>query len=295
MTLPAQNDTLPTEPRSFTVTPLSGMINGTWLPPIVRPSGTRFEVIAATTSADASVGTVAWSGDSLNASIPWTNADSLTFWWVRAVANSRYSAYEPNTYGLLAIPARSPDNTLLSRPVPDPDFRSGLTIGSYWFTGPPFPTDAGSLSTSGGITDGSGCMTIVGSTGLISVILAPDHRSIPGNRYSAGEHPISPGQRVAYQLGFRRTTALAGSGGLAGFGFAMGIKKTVGASDYSITFGGFIRCDTLALSEWTYVSSSFVVPNSGWDRLQTNIGVGVANLSSGTIQIGRYDVTVSGV
>jgi hypothetical protein len=293
--LPAANATRPSEPLSFAVTPLSGAISGTLLPPIVRPFGTRYEVIAATNCADASVGTIAWSGDALNMNIPWTNADSMTWWWVRSYANSVYSGYNPSTYGLLAIPARAPDNTLLSRAVPDPDFRSGITVGSYWFA-PAAPTDAGSLSRTGGINDGAGCMTIVGSTGIVSVILAPDHRSIPGNVRNAGEHPISPGQRVAWQLGFRRTTALAGSGGQAGFGFAMGIKKTVGAVDYSIgTFGGFIRCDTLTLNEWAYASSSFVVPNSGWDRLETNIAVGPASLSSGTIQIGRYDVIVDGV
>lgn len=293
MTLPTVNPTTPSEPRNLAVTPLSGAINGTWLPPIVRVYGTRFEVIAATNCADASVGTVAWSGDALSVNVPWTNADSLTFWWVRAVANSGgYSPFEPNTFGLLAIPARAPDNTLLSRPVPDPNFTAGITVGSYWSFGP-FPASCGSLHRSGGINDGSGMVTANGSTNTALWQLSPDHRSIPGNRHNAGDHPVSPGQRVTLQVGVRRTTTIAGSGGLAGFGLQLGFSKTVGAVNYDIQNGVFIRVDTLTVNEWTYISHGASVPNSGWDKVSIGIGVGPANLSSGTIQFGRFDCTIT--
>lgn len=129
--LPNTNDTRPTEPQAFAVTPnVNGTLLFTWQRPIVKPSGTVYQLIMSTASADASVGSVFWSGEAERAEL--VTPYNPRWYYVRAVTNSNVSPYEPNTFGIHGMPIwnRDPDN---SDPLfSDGDFNLSTATTSYW-------------------------------------------------------------------------------------------------------------------------------------------------------------------
>jgi hypothetical protein len=131
--LPATNPTAPSEPPSFAATPqINGTILFEWTRPIVQPAGTEFQIIRTTNSANAAVGTVVWRG---NASpVPLVMPTSRHWYYVRAVANSAFSPYTPNTFGVMAAPrgeASDPRVFIIS----DPEFGLSRENGDFWFNG----------------------------------------------------------------------------------------------------------------------------------------------------------------
>lgn len=296
MTIPTSNPTRPSEPLNLNVSLLNGMLYFDWDAPVVRPVGTRFQVVASVNCADASVGTIAWQGDSDYAPVPWTHITTRWFWWVRGFITAEnttiYGAYAPNTFGMFALPAAVGDNSLRTRPVPDPDFKTGPTIGSYWFT-----TGAFSLSPTGGMVSSSGLVTLTGTSGIHVSALGPDHRSSVG--YNLGqifggmEFPVQAGRFINWSLVYQRTTAVAGSGGQAGFGFNVSVGNIVGGSQATLALtnsaNNYRRVDTISLNTWFTFTGSVQVPNSSWDRASVELAANQTTISSGTVQIGRFD------
>lgn len=131
--LPAPNATQPTEPPSFSATEqINGTILFEWTRPIVQPAGTEFQIIRSTNSGNAAVGTVVWRG---NASpVPLVVPTSRHWYWVRSTANSAFSPYQPNTFGLLGVPrgeAKDPRAGVIA----DPEFTLSGVDGDFWLNG----------------------------------------------------------------------------------------------------------------------------------------------------------------
>lgn len=148
--LPAPNATLPTEPTSFTATPqVNGTILFSWGRPIVQPAGTEFQIIRSTNSANAAVGTVMWRG--VANPVPLVMPTSRHWYYIQAVANSAFSPYQPNTFGLLGEPLGEADNTDFRTLIADPEVRLSSINGRFWGFE---RTDCFSLSLTGGESDG---------------------------------------------------------------------------------------------------------------------------------------------
>lgn len=130
--LPAPNVTTPSAPQSFSV---SSQVNGTlmfeWTTPIVRPAGTRFQIIRSVNSSNAAVGTVVWEGDAMRVSL--VMPTSPHFYYVRAITNSLKGPYQPNSFGIRGIARIEADYTRAQRIVPDGEFSFGPST-SYWYT-----------------------------------------------------------------------------------------------------------------------------------------------------------------
>lgn len=170
MTLPATNDTRPSEPPSFSATPqINGTILFEWTRPIVQPFGTEFRIIRSTNSVDASVGTVVWQGNAYQ--VPLVMPSSTHAYWVRAVTNSAVSPYQPNTAGILGAARDESESARGSGPFKDADFRLSPHFGSYWNT---TATAIFSLSPTGGVDNTSGRLIVVPrSAQLYSVPVRP--------------------------------------------------------------------------------------------------------------------------
>jgi hypothetical protein len=197
-TIPAVNPTSPSEPQSFNV---ENSINGTLAfafdSPVVRPLGTRFQIIRSTNSSDASVGTVVWDGVELKTEIAAPN--SLHWYWSRSYASSYYSGYSPSTYGLAAAGRYAVND--FRRIVPDPDIRLSSAIGSYWSG----RTDVFSLDLAGGVN----------STGRIHVSVRSFDSGVQQSRLVAMPQAPYPQWAGGYQVGVgfrvRRTAAMSWS------------------------------------------------------------------------------------
>lgn len=154
--LPAANVTAPTEPPAFSVTQ---QINGTllyeWTTPIVKPLGTRFQIIRSTNSANAAVGTVVWEGDA--SPVPLVSPTSRHWYYVRSVANSAFSQYTPNTFGVMGV-ARGEAKDPRVFIIPDPEFSLSREDGDFWFNG---STAVFSINPTLGL--GGGALVISGS------------------------------------------------------------------------------------------------------------------------------------
>lgn len=113
-TVPATNPTTPQAPSSLTLT--STNVAGTLLfdigDPVVRPIGTRFQLIRSAVSSDASVGTVAYDG-ALQRGAAYAPSSTL-YYFARAYAGSYFGPYYPNTTGIAASPLVVQDRITLN-------------------------------------------------------------------------------------------------------------------------------------------------------------------------------------
>lgn len=294
--VPATNPTTPTALSSFTVQSLAGTLYFDWDSPTVKPRDTRYQIIRSTNSGDASVGSVIWDGEADNALI---GAESVTspFWYYgRAYSNSYYGPYTPNTFGLYAVPAYSPH--AIRSVVPDPQFRSGASLGSYWHVAGGWPNPWATLNGSGGLSADAGRLIVAGSTSLVTVSVQPDRRSLPGYRPLSsgnfGAFEVVAGQTLAWSVAFRRRTSLATSGG-GEVGFHVTLIAENGAASVTMNTSAdaFVRVDTLTVDQWAFRAGTVTVPNSTWI-----VGCGVlqffsSKVTSGTIEIGAFDVSVN--
>jgi hypothetical protein len=131
VTLPTTNATAPTEPPSFSATPqINGTILFAWTRPIVRPQGTEFQLIRSTNSANAAVGTIVWQGNALQ--MPLVMPTSRHWYWVRAVANSQISPFQPNTFGVEARANPEANYYDGGEPTSDPNFEHSDQRYDYW-------------------------------------------------------------------------------------------------------------------------------------------------------------------
>jgi hypothetical protein len=129
--IPEVNVTTPSEPPSFAVTQ---QINGTllfeWGRPTVQPLETEFQIIRSTNSVNAAVGTVVWQG--IGSPVAMIMPASRHWYYARAIANSRFSPFQPNTFGILGVPrgeARDPRAKIIT----DPEF--SLSPEDFWLNG----------------------------------------------------------------------------------------------------------------------------------------------------------------
>lgn len=101
--LPAINQPKPSEPTNLSITQnVNGTLKFVIGKSIIAPLGTRYRVIRSTTSYDASVGTTAYDGESLQVDL--TVPNSSHFYYSQAYVNAYVSAYYPNTFGIEAYP-----------------------------------------------------------------------------------------------------------------------------------------------------------------------------------------------
>lgn len=289
--VPAVNPTTPTITQNYGLRSLAGMILHDWDPPVVLPRNTRYQVIAAANCYDASVGSVVWEGDADFASVPWTVVASLTWWWTRAYVNSAYGPYNPNTYGLVGIPAPAPHT--LRYPIADPQFAAGVSVGSYWSIN---SLDGGFYTPADnqGIYNATGAAYLVKSPGR-NWSVTPDRRSIPGEgAATAGRFGVSPGQWLNYTVAFKRNTAVAATSGNPEINFYMAATRyPPGDIAYFVDLvNTFARVDTLSINQWSYIVGSVQIPTTAqW--AYADVGLYNNNISSGTIVVGRFDITIS--
>lgn len=200
-TIPITSEpTTPTAPQNFTIrNTIAGTLDFKFDEPLVIPVGTRYQIIRSTNSADASVGTIVWQGDTLYADL--SMPSSRHWYFARAFANSYYSPYSPNTFGVFGAGRYSTPDIL--NMVPDPDVERSSSIGSHWHS---LVTEVFSLSATGGIN--GGLINIAVFSADYSSATAKAIYSVPVNS------PVwSHGLQFAIAARIRRTAAVSWSTG----------------------------------------------------------------------------------
>lgn len=109
--IPTTRGTTPSSPVSFTVSAINGTVTFDWLPGPILPKGTRYQILSSpfSTSAVASKN-VLWQGDATHVVINYDN-NATGYVQVQAMANSDFSPYNPNTFGLTVVPGFTPINS----------------------------------------------------------------------------------------------------------------------------------------------------------------------------------------
>jgi len=132
--LPTTNPTVPTEPQNFTVTPDFGLLKFDWDDPVVKPVGTRFRVLQVPGSASAvQSGVVVYDG-AISDALVRVRGFTLPQWYhVQAYANTYFGPYQPNTFGIGAVPKPAPEDYTPSGLFSDPNFKAYAS--SYYWTG----------------------------------------------------------------------------------------------------------------------------------------------------------------
>lgn len=201
--LPATNVTTPSAPPSFSATPqINGTILFDWTTPIVKPFNTQFQIIRSTNSSNASVGTVVWQG--IANPVPLVVPTSRHWYYVRAVANSAYSQYTPNTFGILGEPTGEADRTQSRTLVTDPELQLSSINGTFWGYE---RADVFSLSLIGGEVDGhirvmANTASPQGNLMVIAMPSSPYIRNIRNRqvRFSCRMRTLSSISSRAFQL-----------------------------------------------------------------------------------------------
>lgn len=98
--VPVSGPTTPGAPQNFEITTINGTVQFSWDPPAVVPTGTQYELWRSPNSLS-SVGSKehVWIGNATGKSIT-LSTNSVYYYQVQAVANSVYSPFTPNTFGL---------------------------------------------------------------------------------------------------------------------------------------------------------------------------------------------------
>ncbi|MEJ1960719.1 MAG: hypothetical protein WDO56_03920 [Gammaproteobacteria bacterium] len=279
-TIPVTNATTPTAPRDISIRAINGTLEFSWDTPVVRPMGTRFQIWSAVNCADATAGTLRWEGDAQRATLQFLQIDvsSGSFFWVRSIANSYASAWSPNTYGTPAAQTPPAESRIV---ISDPQFRRGPSIGSYWKV--QGSTAAASLSPSGGPSDGTGKLVVVGSTGM-------GQFDFCCNR-TGDNDPVAPaqsGQWANWSLMFRRTATVQSGGG---FNVHMLNRYSQGGANVDLDLVTFVRCDTPTINVWTtVVGSTQISALAQYNQLFPFLRFDQSNFGAGTIEVSQIDV-----
>jgi hypothetical protein len=189
----------------------------------VQPLGTEFQIIRSTNSANAAVGTVVWRG--IASPVALVSPSSRHWYYVKAAANSAFSPYVPNTFGIGVDGRPEADNTLSANLIPDADIDYSSINGVFWGTD---NTEAFSLSMTGGLTGGKITMTGTpngtanSSLWMFAIPTSPYLRLYDSN--------------VAVGMRYRaNSVALVDSGTAAGPVFNIGAWTGVGTPNHSNT------------------------------------------------------------
>lgn len=171
-TVPDVNPTSPSEPQNITITPMIGGVMIDFDPPLVKPIGTRYRVLMASSPGDATLGIVAWNGDADFAMIG--NLDPTTkFWWVQAFANSYYSAYSPNSAGTLGRALPVDDNTFSQRVFVDEEFQFDASSRHWWITTPTFMTSSAEIVPNVAFATGGVLRAYLSANSIDQIVVIP--------------------------------------------------------------------------------------------------------------------------
>lgn len=200
--LPSPNATFASEPSSFTATE---QINGTILfsmgTPIIKPPGSRFQILRGVNSDNAGTATIVYEGDS--AIVPLVMPTSRHWYWSRCITNSQVSAYQPNTFGIFARAMPQAEGRFAQDLISDPEFSFSAENGHFWQNS---LTAAYSLSLTGGVGANGGVMyfTCQASASNFDMIY-----SLPNSPFIRN---TNPGRPVNIQMRLRPLfTATSGS------------------------------------------------------------------------------------
>lgn len=99
---PPQNPTTPSEAVLAVSQHVAGTLRFTIADPVVRPLGTRFQLIRSLVSNNAAVGSVVYDGTTQVVDLPCPS--STHYYYSRPYVNSYFGPYSPNTSGISAVP-----------------------------------------------------------------------------------------------------------------------------------------------------------------------------------------------
>lgn len=294
--IPQGNPTTPTEPSSFSVTPLLGVNRYTFGEPVVIPKNMVYQILRSPgTLAVANSFSVVWEGAVNDITLP---ADPRSFYWYhsRAAANSYYSNLTPNTFGLGARPWIPPDAMPGNRSYPDGEFV--FTIDSYWsFRGSGLSPSSGSgFVSSGGVTQNRGKYVwnvqsgVTGGTGLQ---LCPMRWDIDSKTSNFGPRTF-PGQGGSLYVTMRVVNSF-------GFGFTPKafafLPSSSGAqpaeAGLTLNLAGFTG-SLGNVNEWTTFVYTFTMPNSQYDHVRVALAGPTSFVANtlGTMEVGAMQVSL---
>lgn len=279
--LPAVNATSPTAPPGFSATPqVNGTILFNWTTPVVKPLNTEFQIIRSTNSADASVGTIVWQG--LANPVPLVMPTSQHWYYVRSIANSAYSPYMPNTFGVSVGARPEADNSFAARMIPD-EFFGLSTAQSYWYWG---AATGVSISATGGVVQGKLSLTGNGTTKEIESFRVPPY-------------PVVTGQQFSIRVRWRRTGTITvnSTTDIFAVNYRSVLTSPYGGTSVgqSAIFLTGAQVNSVNVNEWQEHGGTITVTNVAKSSAQYPYGIVTivlgANATAGVIEIS--DVTAS--
>lgn len=285
--LPATNVTSPTAPVDFRVTPnVNGTLLFRWQPPVVSPFGMSYEVTVSTNSADASVGSVVWRGTAETAEFVAPYASR--WYYVRALANSVYGPYSPNTFGVHGLPIwiRSPE---FSDPVfTDGDFDQSTAATSYWNAS--YTSSAGGLPL-GWLIDTTSGFTHGRSSALLHTnALGSANELIPAR---INKSAVSFLREAQIHLAYARESVNTANFNLVAYARFLGNKSS--STSYGLV-NTTVFVNSLSVGQWRTDIFSVTMPNSEINELTAYLRWDVnshGSSNTGRSRVGRFQVFMS--
>jgi hypothetical protein len=271
--LPSINPTAPAAPSSFSVLPLLGTLQFDFGDPVVKPTGTRFQILRSPGSLSvAGSSELLWEGDATRMILP---ADMRSYFWYhgRAVANSYLSATMPNTFGIGSKPWIAPEAMPGNRAYPDGELF--FASNSYWEMHNARASHSYYLVGSGGVRGERGKLVIAcesdswsdGTIGsqVLSTRMHPLRFDV-NSRASYFASPIFPGQSGSVMCLFRRATAVTSAAGLFP-SISMRVYPVSVNSPKALDLGAplvTINVSTISQTsgDWNVAVGSFTMPSS---------------------------------
>lgn len=138
-TTPASGHTIPSAPINLSISNLNGTISFDWQPGQIIPKGTKYQIVSYPGSlSNPSSKFVNWSGDATHVLLA-LPSNSPVWFQVQAFANSDFSAYNPNTFGVAITASYTPPAAVSS-------------AWSAFLTGTAFQSGPGAILTSPTVT-----------------------------------------------------------------------------------------------------------------------------------------------
>ena len=289
--VPSTNPTRPGEPTGFSVTPRLGYLQFTISEPVVRPFGTRYQILQSPgTLAVAGSFSVVWEGVADNVELP---ADPRSLFWYhgRAISNSYASALLPNTHGIGTRPWIPAESVPGNRAYPDGEFM--FAIDSYVaFRGTGLPVAAGSaLVSSGGVSGSRGkyvWKVNSGVTGGLGIQLCPLRWDVDSRTSNFGPR-MFPGQTGVAYVTARNVGTPWFTPSVLAFGF---LPSSSGAQPTEVTIGS--QAVTLSGSgEWVTTVYTFTMPSSQFDHARIAFRGPTSHVGTqGCVELGAIQLAI---
>jgi hypothetical protein len=274
---PTTNQTTPSEPSTFTVTPLLGVIQYDFGEPVVRPAGMRYQILRSPgTLATAGSFSVIWEGDVTQIVLP---GDPRTLQWYhgRTIASSYVSPLQPNTFGIASAPWIAPEAVPGNRGFPDGELYFAST--SYWTSRGLQSYMSYTLVTSGGMTDQRGrlILSVASGGGSVGGTTVVDHQVMPtrfdiNSRTSFYGVPMMAGQSGIAYITARRVSSYVPVADW--YGIALKVSSPKHAPAEGVVFGALALTQSVAFSnsgQWVTYIQTFTMPNSIYDHFKSVI------------------------